>query len=59
MQPAGPVPVLTLPWELGSTGSWNGQICSADSPRALAFSAALPFEMCLQSPWMFLVTLGK
>lgn len=40
VQPAGPVPVLTLPWELGSTGSWRGQICR-DSPRALASNTSI------------------
>lgn len=55
MQPAGPVSVLTLPCGMLE---WPDLLCR-DSPRALAFSAALPIETCLQSPWIFLVTLGK
>lgn len=44
VQQAGPVPLLTLPWELGSTGSWKGQICPASALQR--WSQGFSFQCC-------------
>lgn len=49
-------PVLTLPWEL--EGPELPSLCFAETIPGLWLSI-FPFEMCLQSPWISLVTLGN